>query len=479
MNRNSLFHSWRGMLVFGLVQAVSMMVGSALAATNYVAETGSDTNTGASWASPYRSISNAVAKAAANDLILVSNGTYTITAAINPSKVLTIKSVNGPDMTFINGNYPATSNSFIFMGNDSVVSGFTISNFYNTTANYGGAIAMYSAGAVLTNCVLHSNSNFGSGMSGGAVYCKQGTIVDCVISNNYSARQGGGVAIGHVAQLTTTSAVLRRCRILNNNAPLLGGGGGVWANYGALVEDCEISGNVSISGGGLYVQYGSNTVINHCQISSNRATSRGGGAYLSANCTIQQSVITSNSAVTDGGGVYITPSADRNNIEMRGCLIAQNGGKEGLGILLGLAPTNLPYAAVSACTIAGNLAGGVKITSTNLIANYIVDCVIASNSSYQISGTDSNAFLNCAVPGYANFLPGRNNESNNVKFADAANGNYRLQNNSPGRQAGVVLPWMTGAFDLDGRLLIDPLTGKVDMGAYRFVGGRGSVIIIR
>jgi len=44
---------------------------------------------------------------------------------------------------------------------------------------------------------------------------------------------------------------------------------------------------------------------------------------------------------------------------------------------------------------------------------------------------------------------------------------YHLLEGSPAIETGVVMPWMTGATDLDGNPRITG--GKVDMGCYEFV----------
>lgn len=57
-------------------------------------------------------------------------------------------------------------------------------------------------------------------------------------------------------------------------------------------------------------------------------------------------------------------------------------------------------------------------------------------------------------------------------------GDYRLESGSPCINAGVNLDWMDDAKDLAGRERIDPLSRKVDVGAYEYQYA-GTTILIR
>ncbi len=72
--------------------------------TWYVATNGLDSNSGLSWEEPYLTISNAVGNADGGDVVLVSDGTYLIAAAIQISKPLIVRSVNGPEVTIVQRN---------------------------------------------------------------------------------------------------------------------------------------------------------------------------------------------------------------------------------------------------------------------------------------------------------------------------------------------------------------------------------------
>ena len=68
--------SRRSLVRTAAVAALLALSAPALAATRYVSPTGSDTNTGATPAAAWRTISKANAAAVAGDVIMVANGTY-------------------------------------------------------------------------------------------------------------------------------------------------------------------------------------------------------------------------------------------------------------------------------------------------------------------------------------------------------------------------------------------------------------------
>ena len=137
------------------------------AVTYYVAVDGDDTRTGLDWANALATIGNAVSKAnrgTGGDTVLVSNGTYTLTSYIFITNGMTVRSVNGRDFTFLNGNYPNTTNRCFYIDYSStsaVIDGFTMTNGY-AFDNHGSAIYMKNGG-LIRNCVISSNYADGRG----------------------------------------------------------------------------------------------------------------------------------------------------------------------------------------------------------------------------------------------------------------------------------------------------------------------------
>src|SRR3954447_12671363 len=125
------------------------------------------------WTTAATNIQDAVDAAGTGDEIMVTNGTYATGGRINygtmnrvyVDKQLTIRSVNGPQFTIIDGGGSARC---AFFAN---LSGVTLTH----GIGYGGG----AQGGTLDNCVLIGNSSSFGG--GGATSC---TLNNCVLSGN-------------------------------------------------------------------------------------------------------------------------------------------------------------------------------------------------------------------------------------------------------------------------------------------------------
>ncbi len=155
--------------------------------------------------------------------IFVTNGTYAAGGRTTPAtrdgatnqvavdKPLTVRSVNGPGATVIQGQMPGATNGYVrcvYLANGATLVGFTLTN---GVAGFGGGVYCESGGAMLSNCVLTGNSApYGGGASSdGYQPC---TLNNCRLTGN-SAGYGGG------ADLCT----LNNCTLTGNSA--YGGGG--------------------------------------------------------------------------------------------------------------------------------------------------------------------------------------------------------------------------------------------------------------
>ena len=115
------------------------------------------------------------------------NGNFDLVVVDRP---LTIRSVNGPGVTVINGGGAATC---VYLGTNAVLAGFTLTNGVATNIWGGGGVYCEDASSVLTNCVLTGNSvavsMTNTAMRGGGAY--GGTLNNCTLTGN-SALVGGG-----------------------------------------------------------------------------------------------------------------------------------------------------------------------------------------------------------------------------------------------------------------------------------------------
>jgi hypothetical protein len=220
------------------------------------------------WPSAAATIQDAVDAATPGDEIVVTNGVYTsgarvvggVTNRVAVFKPLSVRSVNGPAATVIQGyQMPGTTNGndavrCVYLTNGAVFVGFTVTRGATALSSPGGGILCAGASVLVSNCVIIGNSAYllGGGVYGGALY-------DCILANN-SAVSGGGAH----------SSTLNRCRLLNNAADdSTGVGGG--AAYSTL-ENCLLLANSASRGGGVC-----ESTARNCTIVSNSAAASGGG----------------------------------------------------------------------------------------------------------------------------------------------------------------------------------------------------------
>ncbi len=467
---------------------------SAMADIFYVdASRPDDSGDGTSWATAKKTIQGGVDVTSAGDTVLVTNGTYDTGETVTPSRSssnrvvitenITVKSVNGPEVTFIVGasdngtNGPAAVRG-VYM-TTGLLAGFTVTNGH--TMNSGnddydrssGGVNMYGgSGAVVSNCVIVGNS--ADDNAGGFYY---GTLYDCTIEGNSAVLDGGGGRNGTLHDCTirdneagddgggTFLCTLTGCTIADNSAVDAGGG-----NYGGTLNDCTISGNEAGGNGG-----GNNGgTLDNCIISNNTTTAGdGGGTYRGV---LNDCTIVDNSAGDDGGGTA-------NTATLTNCVIRGNHADDLGGGAFGSTLHN--------CLIADNTSiddGGGSCQA------YLYNCTITGNSSADRGGGSGNddglwnciVYFNTATNGYDNWSNadpvftnccttpepgGTGNITDDPQFVDDSS-DFHLQTGSPCIDAGSNA-FVAASTDLDGNTRI--VGDAVDMGAYE---NQGATLVV-
>ena len=510
-------------LIIGLGAWVILLTPAALAATHYVNPNSTNpTPPYADWATAALTIQDAVDVAASGDSVIATNGVYAaggraagglLTNRVVLDKVVAVRSVNGPALTFIQGfqvpnqvsqnTNGALSARCAYVTNGAVLAGFTLTNggvwsFAPDSRGACGAGAWCEPQGTLSNCVLVGNSarSYGGGVYGGI--CQA-----CLIASNTVSWYGGGAYQSTLQactlagnQTTSTSGVgggggagsstLTGCALFGNTCwSEDGGGGGVDSS---TLTNCQLVGNVAKTsyGGGA-----NGSLLVNCFLVSNVASMYGGGARNSA---LTGCVLTGNQAAGGGGGAdsssltncqiignsspYIGGGARDSTLDA--CFVCGNGGFNGGGLAVGTALN---------CCIVSNTAAWV---GGGAFSSGLTNCTIVGNSAYSAGGGTyggpyGSALALCIVwdnqaPASTNFdsgdaliycctspLPGAGagNLTNDPLLTDPARGNFRLQDGSPCINAGNNL-YAAGPFDLDGRPRIQ--NAVVDLGAYEYQG---------
>jgi hypothetical protein len=201
-------------------------------------------------------------------LVLVSNGTYAIASQISLTKGLTVRSVNGAEVTIVKapGGTASRYNRCFFVNDaNAVLDGFTCTNGY---VNH--------AGGYMVDC-------------GGGVRLDSGTIQNCrIIGNRATGSSGdaqgfGGGGLG----LHAGGGLVRNCLIANNHVNELGsdsgGGGGLYINGPWRLENCTVvrnfaGGHAGKGGGGGIYRWSGTVTITNCIVYYN-TTTRGGANW--------------------------------------------------------------------------------------------------------------------------------------------------------------------------------------------------------
>ena len=210
-------------------------------------------------------VQDAVDAATGGDSILVTDGVYqtggrviygSLTNRVAVTKAVTVRSVNGPMLTMIDGGGVVRC---VYLTNGAALSGFTMTN---GTADNGGGAWCESVAVVVSNCVLAGNS---AGTGGGV---QNGTLNNCILAGNSADWIGGGAS----------GSILNSCLLTDNSSYFDGGAGECTLN------NCTIRSNVAYADSAAVEA----STLNNCILSGNHSTVEGLTAWDSMfnNCII-------------------------------------------------------------------------------------------------------------------------------------------------------------------------------------------------
>jgi len=428
-------------------------------------------------AAPLRTIEAAVSQASADDTILVAPGTYVDDAEqdfpIFLPPGVKLASTGGAEVTAIVGDGSSSVIRMIDPAEGSEVVGFTITGGggdgagIRITRSSGGVLAGWPR---ISECIIEGNEGgdgAGIHVSGSSGNVCEVTLDECVIRDNASDGDGGGVWAGNYTGIT-----LARCTIEGNRA--VGGGGGIVSTSftsGITVSDSRIVDNeAGGSGGGVYLSMSAADAVEFtdCEISGNESDIDGGGLWIyGCDPEISRTTVVANSAVFSGGGITLQYSA----ATLTDCVVAANAAPRGAaadGEFMNLAFEN--------CTIADNTGAtwaGVWADPAGFAETTLHNCIVWGHAGHDVYGataieytcTQDTDLVGDANAGISNVI------HDDPMFRDAASADYRLLIGSPCVDAADAAQY--SATDFFGTLR--PVDGDgdgaaaPDMGFHEFV----------
>ncbi len=280
--------------------------------THYVSLTGSSVPPYTNWATAATNIQAAINVSISGDAVVVTDGVYSVGAALTPgyglpnrvvaTNSISIRSVNGPASTVIEGQGPEGASAVrgVYLAGGARLEGFTIAGggtFLSGTFPYernGGGVYL-TGGASISNCVVKNNSAY----EGGGIYILySGYTFNSAIESNYASAGGGGVRFTDAG-----ASAVRNSRIVGNTSP---NAGGVHIYHSGRLQNCLIADNTgSQNTGGVFVDWGSQgAFIENCTIAGNSAPVYGGLGYVINGASVRNSIIFGNNGGNWSGGNY-------------------------------------------------------------------------------------------------------------------------------------------------------------------------------
>lgn len=389
--------------------------------TLYVSPWGRQAGAFTRWADAATNIQAAVDAAGEGDTVLVTNGVYAARPEIAIRKGVTVRSVNGPEDTIVDGG--GSNRCCYIQHTNAVLDGFTLRHGY--TGGNGGGLAVQGS-SLVRRCLILSNRCDGGWSTGGGLDLEQGARAElCRIRDNVGQR-GGGAAVGK-------DALLLRCTLSGNRASGEWGGG-VFITQNGQVAQCDISGNQGGSGGGAALLGGA---LRQCRVHHNQAATHGAGVFTDAvpPPQVRECVISDNVRLPGagcGGGAFLARGVIEDSLIVRNRDPSYGGGLHG---------------SAARCTLAMN----ASARGHEVYGGMLSDCIIF-NLEPQNLFFDGVAATNCCVSAP---VAGANNRVGDPGFVDSANGDFRLRHASPCAGAGFPYSRLTNvAVGVESGLLV-------------------------
>ena len=241
--------------------------------------------------------------------------------------------------------------------------GVTIKRDAANSSEFG---LLYSGTATDTLTLKNLTLTNGKANNGGGLYAWYDVILEnCIFTNNTATNGGGG---GVYASGTVT---LTNCTFTGNTAS--GDGGGVRAGGSAILADCIFTNNTATNGGGGGVYASGSATLTNSNFIGNTASSYGGGVRAGGSAILADCIFTNNTATNGGGGgLYAFGTATLSNCIFTGNLSGLDGG--------------------------GVYAGGTITLANSAFANNTSGSGTVFSRYGSVTGTNSTFFSNTVNP---------------------------------------------------------------------------------
>ena len=185
------------------------------------------------WETAATNFNDVLVIADGGDLIIVSNGTYYLSSQLDIETNLTIKSLNGAEVTIIDGKN--SFRCFNLYNYYTKIEGLKIQNGYSENGD-GGAVLCDGNNPEILNCIIIGNAIL-NGYGGGIA---RGTVNNCLVYSN-AAKNAGGIF----------NSVINNCTVVDNSSEYGGGtyscsiyNSIIWNNSASIASNnsynCEI-----------------------------------------------------------------------------------------------------------------------------------------------------------------------------------------------------------------------------------------------
>ncbi len=228
-----------------------MLIAAAMqsfAETRYVSLNGGNVSPFTNWTDAATTIQSALSVSATGDVVVVTNGLYySVSELIVVAQGIEIRSVNGPEFTFVQGGIDRGCGSRndhigLIIRQNGTVRGFTIQKSVRGVDMSDG---------LLDQCIVKENDTrsgdaCGGGNPAAGVNLNRGTVQNCLIIKNHAGSSLYGTTLGHGAGIVMATGTIINCTIAGNSSTRgvrgsVPQGGGLYASAGTVINTIIVS----------------------------------------------------------------------------------------------------------------------------------------------------------------------------------------------------------------------------------------------